>query len=525
LIIITVLFFMSYGPLQWSATRTLRRHIGPGFVISYLGPLYLGIILPSAPVFLAAVLILFLATTRDRLDAACRFIMLALLLPQVIWRISVGSTYLLDINTVDIVGIGLLIQCALKPDRRGLPMRGFTAEDGFVGLLFLIFWIGGGRVPSVSMVLREGVTQAMLLLLPYIALRRSLRSSEEFMRLTACFAVAAGILALFALYEALNGWTLFGMYRQVSDAAGVNKGLVQRGGALRAPVTMSSALMLGVVLLAGLTAAFYSRRYVRQGWMILGWGVVILLGLIMTQSRGNIALLPAAALIFCLQRKKYGAAAAIGIGAPLMVGLLLAAARISPQISAFLNIGGAGASSQLTADVYDYRQILLQRGMEVASMHRWTGASMNDVLDQLADIAQGQGIVDMVNTYLTLYLVSGLAGMLPLLLMLAMIWWKLVSARTSRLGSPELADMRGFALTALTVVTVQLAFMSFIDRLPLCIAIALVPARMVGIERRRIERAGRTKRSDAEPHVRPDDVEAQPAPRARRIGRPAPSQK
>jgi O-antigen ligase len=244
----------------------------------------------------------------------------------------------------------------------------------------------------------------------------------------------------------------------------------------------------------------------------------------MTQSRGNIALLPAAALIFCLQRKKYGAAAAIGIGAPLMAGLLMASARISPQIAAFLNVGGAATSSQLTTGVYDYRQLLLQRGMEVASMHRWTGASMNDVLDQLSDIAQGQGIVDMVNTYLTLYLVSGLAGMLPLLLLLAMIWWKLVTARTSRLGSPELADMRGFALTALTVVTVQLAFMSFIDRLPLCIAIALVAARMVGIERRRIERAGKAKRGNAEAGVQPE-VQVQPAPRPRRIGRPAPLQR
>jgi hypothetical protein len=525
LVIVLILFCMSYVPLHWSATKALQRNIGPEFLISYLTPLVLGLVLPWAPVFLAIVLVLFLATTRDRLDAACRFVLLALLLPQIIWRLHIGAMYLFDLNTIHILAIGLLIQCALKPDRKAAPISQWTIEDTFVTLLFAIIWIGGERMPSISLFLREGLSQTLMLLLPYFALRRSLRSSEEFMRVTACFAVASGILALFAIYEAVNGWTLFGMYRHVSDAGGMNKSLIQRGGALRAPVTMSSALMLGVVLLSGLTATFYSRRYVRQTWMILGWGAVTFLGLVVTQSRGNLALLPIAGLIFCLLRKKYGLAALIGVGAPAALAILLAAAQMIPQIGAFLNVGSQAASSRLTADVYDYRQLLLNRGLEVGAMNRWTGASLDYVVGQLADISQGQGIVDMVNTYLTLYLISGLAGFLPFLAILAIIWWKLITARTSRLGNPELSDMRGFALTALAVVTVQLAFMSFIDRLPLCLFIALVGARIVAIERGRLQRiprkAGRPEALDPPPPAPPAARPIRP-PR-RRPGGPNPS--
>jgi hypothetical protein len=519
LVIIIVLFFMSYGPLQWSATPALRRHIGPGFVISYLGPLILGLILPKAPVFLGIVFILFMTTTRDRLDAGCRFILLSLLLPQIIWRINIGSFYLLDITTIEVLAVATLIQCAAKPGPRVAPMPQWTAEDWFVILTFVILWIGGGRMPSTSMFLREALSQLLLIVIPYVTLRRSLRSSDEFVRGIACLAVACGILALFAIYESLNGWTLFGSYRHVSDAAGMNKGLIQRGGALRAPATMSSALMLGVVLLAGLTAALYSRRYVRQGWMLMGWVTVIFLGLMMTQSRGNTALLPVAVLIFCLLRKKYGYAALIGIGAPAAFGILMAAARVSPQIAAFLNVGGQGATSQLTADVYDYRELLFTRGMEEAAKHRWTGASYDYVVGQLADIAQGQGIVDMVNTYLTFYLISGLAGMIPFVALLGTIWWKLISARTDRGGTPELIDMRGFALAALAVVTVQLAFMSFIDRLPLILGLALVGARMVAIELRRRKRTSAAPGSEA-----PAAAPARPIRATRRPGMPAPSQ-
>jgi hypothetical protein len=279
--------------------------------------------------------------------------------------------------------------------------------------------------------------------------------------------------------------------------------------------------MLGVVLLSGVTAALYSRRYVRQAWMQAGWGAVIFLGLLMTQSRGNLALLPVAALIFCLLRKKYGLAAAIGIGAPIVFGILMAAANISPQIAAFLNVGGQASSSRLTADVYDYRQLLLNRGMEVAAMHRWTGASYDYVVAQLADIAQGQGIVDMVNTYLTFYLISGLAGMVPFFALLGIIWWKLITARTERLGDPELGDVRGFALTALAVVTVQLAFMSFIDRLPLFVALALAGARLVTVEqRRRIRALKMAALAGAAVPAQPP----RPARPVRAARRPAPSQ-
>lgn len=514
LIIITLLFFVAYWPLHWSATPELRRMIGPGFVVNYLGPLYLSIIFPHAPFFQFVLLGLFLVTTRDRQDAACRFVLLALLMPGVTWRISLGGSYLGDITTIPVLAIALFIKCVSKPDRDAAPIRGVTVEDVFVIAFYLITWIGGGRLPSVSEVLRGGVDQAMVLIVPYFALRQSIRSSEEFMRVITCIAVACGILSLFAVYEAANGWTLFGAYRGVSDVAGINRSLVSRGGAMRAAVTMSGALMLSVVLLMGFIATFYSRRYVRKTWMLTGWGTVIFLGIVMTQSRGNLALLPVAVGIFAVLRRRWGLVAGIGIGGPAVLGLLYALSSVSPKIAAFLHVGEGAQNSGLGAEVYDYRQLLLSRGMEVAASHRLTGAALKNVVQQMSDITQGQGIVDLVNTYLTIYLVSGLMGFVTFMVLLAMIWSKIISARISRLGVSELVDLRAFAITVLALVVFQLAFMSFIDRLPLCMALALVGIRVVGAERRRLVR----ERKAAADKAAFDALPLSPAQQAKRRG-------
>jgi hypothetical protein len=485
-VIIAILFFMAYVPLRWSATAALRRHIGPGFAISWLVPVAVGLLTHNAVPYLFLVLVLFVATTGGRLDAACRFVMLSLLLPQVSWTIQLGSTYLFDLNTVTTLGLGALIKHFIKPDRGKRPSGKLTPEDAIVVVLLLIIWIGCGRFPSPTAFLRNGVAAGLLTILPYVVLRRSLRSSEEFMRLAACLAVAAAIIATFAIYETRFGWTLFDSFRTIGHPEMLSNNIYSRGGALRAASTMNGALMLAVGLMVGLVATLYSRRYVREGWMLGCWGLVIFLGLLMTQSRGNTALLPVAVLIFCIQRRKYGYAALIGIGAPIGLGALLAAANFSPRIAGFLQIGAN--SGGVAAKVYDYRQLLLQRGMEVGAAHRWTGQSLDDVLAQLADITQGQHIVDLVNSYLNFYLVSGLVGLVPLVVTFGMILWKLVSTRTARLGAPVMADLRGFALTVLIVVAVQLAFMSFIDRMPLCLFIALVPARILRFEQRAAKR-------------------------------------
>jgi hypothetical protein len=490
LIIIAILFFIGYAAVYWTATPALRRHFGPAFLISYFAPMAAGIASSSAPIFLLVTLLCFLGTTRGRLDAVCRFVLLALLLPAVIWRLQAGGTPLFDLSTVDVLAIGLVLRCLFGTSDSMPARRGVTAEDAVVFILFLTLCIGSVRFDSITNLLRGLVADGIAIVLPYWALRSNIRSPREFLRAAACFAAACCILALFAFYESRFGWSLFGSFQSVSDISGGNRNLMQRGGALRASATMGGggALMLGIVMLIGFTAALYSRRYIRSTWMQAGWCFAILVGMIMTQSRGNLALFGVALLIFCVLRRKWGYVVLIGVGAPAMFGALLTAAQYSQKISSFLNVGPYARATRLADDVYDYRQLLLTRGMEEAAKHRWTGISKQDVLASLADITQGQGIVDLVNVYLNIYLVSGLLGVMPFMMFLLAVWFKL-GGQVRRFGDPDLSDLRAYAITILAVMTFQLAFMSLIDRMNLCLGLALAASRLVGLERARLRAA------------------------------------
>jgi O-antigen ligase len=65
-----------------------------------------------------------------------------------------------------------------------------------------------------------------------------------------------------------------------------------------------------------------------------------------------------------------------------------------------------------TASTVDYRARLLTRGMEEYWKSPLIGYSQPEVLSRLADMRQGEGIIDFVNTYLFFALVSGAIGVI-----------------------------------------------------------------------------------------------------------------
>ncbi len=505
MIMITGLLLVAYLIVRWCGTPELRRHIGVPFLLSYFVPMYVSVITQSAMLCLVFVLIMFLVTTRDRVDAACRFVMLALLLPPLTWQVSAGPLYLFDMDEMNTLSLALVLKCLFSSDRKVRPLRGLTVEDAFVGWLILISWFGGERLSSVTDFARAGLDQCLVVLILYLALRQSIRSSEEFMRMAACLAAGAFMVAVLAIYEGLHGWSLFALWHDnITDVKG-NVILMSRGGALRAPATMTGALMLGSVLLIGISATLYSHQYLRRPWMIVGWAGIMALGMFMAQSRGNMVLLPFVVLVFCVLRRRWGYAAIITLGAPAALAILLAAAPLSPRIAALTHFGGLSASTSDDGsgggDI-DYRELLLRRGLEEGAKNMWTGTSLNKVVDQLSDITQGQGIVDLVNIYLTLYLVSGLLGFVPFMLLLIGVVVKL-ARRTYNLRSPTLNDTRALALTTLATIMLQISFMSMMDRVPFCLVFPLAAARLVGIERSRLRRAppARARSSNAPPRL------------------------
>jgi O-antigen ligase len=478
-IILMILFGIGYTGVYLVAKTETRQLIGPRFVIWYALNLLGGIILPSAPIYLLFSIILTLATVRGRLDAVCRYIIAAALLPNVMWRASVGSVYICDLDVRDCIAMSLLVYCYVARSTAP-PRRGFRIEDGLVLLLFFIFWIAKTRFPSLSGVLRDGVQMTIKLIIPYLLLRNNIRTAAEYRRVLVALALAGAMLALYALYEAMFGWSLFGtIERRMWVGEMLSKSLVQRGGAMRASVTMAGPLMLSFFFLVAIVASFSARDAMRSQLLWIGIVLAGLVGLLTTQSRGNTACLGLAFVIYCLARRKVALAALCTVGAAATALVVIVGARFSPMLASFLNLDTPAPQD----GYYDYRGLLLQRGLEEGMKYPWTGTSLEFVYDRLQDITQGQHIVDLVNTYLTIFLMSGFAGLVPLVvLILAVLNKQIVGYR--RIMDRDLLTVRAVVITTFVLVLVELTFMSFFDRMPLLLMLVLAGSRLIGFERK-----------------------------------------
>lgn len=475
-IIISILFMAGYAGLYYVAGRALRENIGPGFVISFLVPMAVGMFVPSSPLFLATVFICFIATVKGPLDAVCRYVLLTALLPNAGVYVTMGGAWLFYLGSPSVLAVATLAVGVFRRGPGARPPRGATPEDLLVLIFFAITWIGGTRFESATIFMREGTHSVLLLLAPYYALRLNVRSQDDLRRVIACIAAGATILAVLAMYEVWNHWTVYGSIdSNLANGHQVrSKNVMVRGGLLRPTTSMSGPLMLSCYLAFASLAMAISRSWFRSTFGWVGCLGLVLAGCLAGQSRGNAAGILLGIVLLLALRRKWGAAGAVAGAGAAAAAVVVAVSTFSRGTAAIFNL--SAQYSHGTSVYYDYRGLLLHRGLEEGMRHLWTGISLKDNIEHLSDITQGQGIVDLVNTYLTVFLVSGLVGFIPVVALLALIVWRLF--RNARNLTPEVLTLRAFLLATMVMILAQLAFMSMIDRLPFMLMFVLAGARL-----------------------------------------------
>ena len=101
----------------------------------------------------------------------------------------------------------------------------------------------------------------------------------------------------------------------------------------------------------------------------------------------------------------------------------------------------------------------------------------------LSDLVQGQGIVDLVNTYLWIYLIAGLIGLAGVVGFASWVMIRLTAARTR--DNAERHSARTFTLVSLIVILVELSFVSFVFCIPFLVVAILACSRAIRLERGR----------------------------------------
>lgn len=252
--------------------------------------------------------------------------------------------------------------------------------------------------------LRAAFIFVMTVYLLYYVTSRSASSRGAITDAMAAFCLSCTIMGLIAVFEALKRWPLYTvLYSKWEPAALIDQYLV-RGGLLRAEASAGHPLALGYLLAIALGFWLCLQSHVKSTLHRLLVPFVLCAGLIVTFSRGPwIGAIIIYLVYIALRHKKISEL--VGAAAILLVALaLIGLSPLGDHIASMLPfMGGKVGAGSLT-----YREILAARCWQLILAHPWFGDQL--AYQHMQDLRQGQGIIDIVNTYLYVTLFYGFIG-------------------------------------------------------------------------------------------------------------------
>lgn len=317
--------------------------------------------------------------------------------------------YLFNIGHHHILAIVLLLPLVLKKSR-GININKVTNILVFV--FFLLITSITMRDSSFTDTLRQGTILTITMLVPFFVISKSIDRIEDIR--TIMFAAIFGIFlqATIGIAETLKGWHL---YNGAVISLGLDWGFggyLNRNNLLRASAALGHPIILGYLsaIGLGLFLCFYPKEKKKLRPMFWIGIAVFVGGLVATLSRGPWVGAAAMVLVFILTGQK-----AVGKLAKLsMVGILaLAMLSVSPAGQSFIELIPFINSNEESHAVstISYRQRLLEQSWIVIQQNPLLGSANYLDTPEMESMRQGEGLIDVVNSYLQIALNSGLIGL------------------------------------------------------------------------------------------------------------------
>ena len=242
--------------------------------------------------------------------------------------------------------------------------------------------------------------------LPYYVSSRAPRKLQDYRDVLMAFVIAAMVIGAIGVFEAARYWWL---YTSLQYALGVKlfeQGYLLREGSLRAAATTGHPLVLGYVMVVAIGFFLYLKTSIakRKDWVL---GMMLLVaGLVAPLSRGPWVGAAVIVAVFIATGPAPGRAfAKLGLLGLIAVPALL----LSPVGEKFVNLlPFVGTVEQ---DNVSYRSLLLEVSLQVMMENLYLGSDTFLQTPAMQVLMQGQGMIDLVNTYLVIGLSNGVIGL------------------------------------------------------------------------------------------------------------------
>lgn len=347
-------------------------------------------------------------------------------------------TSILVMDHYRMLALALLLPCAWRLSKRASTTNFFQSPVDWMVFAYLVLYsllvFRSGSIGDLRSVLMLWID----LFLPYYVASRSLQKLEDFRYALAGLALGGILLSALASVEVLRSWKL---YASAAVAMGLDQfgQFAVRGGLIRPAVTMINSIVLGYAITVAAGCYLYlqvkitSGFHRRLGWLALAFGVLASL------SRGPWVGASLMIIVFMLSSprplKRLLQTSAISA----LALLVLSATPSGEKIINLLPFLGQAEQGNV-----EYRENVISLSIPVIERNLWFGAK-NSSLDapELQVLMQGEGIIDVVNSYVGAALYSGIVG---LLLFVGMFLSALLSIRQAMRWARRINDSEGWLL-------------------------------------------------------------------------------
>lgn len=384
----------------------------------------------------AGAVILYIAGRREHNPMALFYMLLFLIPPASVQVPGFGVVnYLVDLNHIRLLTLCVLLPAALHLRRQSDTLRfGRTWPDKLLAASLLLMSVLYLRETTLTDTLRQTLYLYVDVFLPYYVASRGLRQLSDFKDTLLAFVLTSFVLALIAVAEYVRHWLL---YSALVDALGVPwslSGYLNRGGSLRASVTTGQAIALGYVMSVAIGLFLFVQGYVRRPLHRLMGALLLAAGLFAPLSRGPWIGTVVIVVVFIALGKKAVKRLALLAAAGMLALPLLTVVPGGEKVLDLLPYIGNLEKENIT-----YRERLMDNSWIVIQRNPLFGSFDFRNTPEMQSMIQGEGIIDIVNTYINLALRIGLVG---LGLFVAFFATVLLGIRRAMLSFAEMDDER-----------------------------------------------------------------------------------
>lgn len=317
--------------------------------------------------------------------------------------------FLFDIDYARLLILIILLPMFLTTKwREDAPRLGKTSADWLLILLIILMTILEMRGRTVTDALRSGMGYSIDMFLPYFIASRAIKDFKQLKAVIIGFAFAGLIAGSIAFFENLSQWLVYNPLANALTGGHFSLGAyLGRGTSLRALSSLGHPLILGLAML--ITFGFFlfiapSIKNKKMRWICQ---LTIIAGLIAPVSRGPWVAATALLFIFIALGPKVIKKMSIAL---LLAALAAAALPVIPGGQKVINLLPFVGN----VDPYnvDYREVLLEKGVAIVMRNPLFGVYEAALEPEMEDMVQGEGIVDIVNSYLNIVLSNGIPGFL-----------------------------------------------------------------------------------------------------------------